>query len=216
MSDWDSKSWYTCNTVRKKERKPSKSPPKAASKDGNACLRLGEFLVANGSIKESELKEALLIQQRTGRKLGAILVSLSVLTEDALCQELSRRLDIPYFDLADWMIDPKVVQAVPEHLCERYRLIPLKKSGNRLTVAMINPFDEMALEDLKILTGFDIRPVLATPSAISRALADAYGAINYAKSIIESMATKSGRLDLKERLYRILEHYERNPPSDDE
>ena len=183
------------------------------SGDG-ADLRLGEFLVANGSINAAQLEEALEVQKRTGRKLGAILVDMAVISEEALCEELSRRLDIPYFDLSDWVIDPKVVQTVPEHLCERYRLIPLKKSGNRLTVAMINPFDEMALEDLHILTGFEIRPVLATPSAISRALAEAYGAINYAKSIIESMATKSGRIDLKERLSRMLDSFE--PDRDDE
>jgi len=186
---------------------PTKQPSTTDGGD-RAARRLGEFLRDNGTITAEELDEALEIQRQTGRKLGAILVDLGVLSEEALCEELSRRLDIPYFDLTAYVIDPRVVQMVPEHLCERYRLIALKKTKDRLTVAMMNPFDDMALEDLRILTGLDIRPVLATPTAISRALAQAYGAIDYAQSLIASLKTTSGRLDLKQRLYDMLERHE--------
>ncbi len=192
---------------------------KKTTEDGKApCLRLGEFLCANGTITEEELAEALQLQKETGRKLGAILVDMTLLTEEELCEELSVRLDIPYFDLEHYQIDPKVVQMAPEHICERYRLIPLKKSGKRLTVAMINPFDDMALEDLSILTGLEIRPVLATPSAISRTLASAFGAIDYAKSLVDSLQTSSGRIDLKKHLYNLLERHDatKSPGDSDE
>ena len=175
------------------------------SRRGSPAKRLGEFLCENGTITREELEEALEIQKQTGRKLGAILVDMGLLSEEALCEELSHRLDIPYFDLRSYFVDPKVVQIIPEHLCERYRLIALKKSKGKLTVAMINPFDDMALEDLEILTGLQIRPVLATPSAISKALAHAYGAIDYAQSLIASLKTSGHRLDLQSRLYELLD-----------
>jgi hypothetical protein len=98
---------------------------------------------------------------------------------------------------------------VPEHLCERYRLIGIRKSGNVLTVAMTNTFDEMALTDLRILTGSEIKPVLATPSAILKALAKAFGTIDYASSLLEAMASVNGGLDIKERLYKMLEAADR-------
>ncbi len=191
-------------------KKNKKSNNEQTSGQANPGQRLGEFLCENGTITQEELAEALEIQKQTGRKLGSILVDMGLLTEESLCEELSNRLDIPYFDLSSYVIDPKVVQVVPEHLCERYRLIALKKTKDRLTVAMINPFDDMALEDLRILTGMAIRPVLATPTAISRALAQAYGAIDYAETLIASLKTSSGRLDLKSRLYDMLARHEKN------
>lgn len=195
-------------------KEPAVQPPAPAPEGDRASLRLGEFLREAGTITEEELTEALLTQRKTGRKLGAILVDMGLLSEEELCEELSKRLGIPYFDLSSWVIDPKVVQLVPEHLCERYRLIALKKAASRLTVAMINPFDEMALEDLAILTGLQIRPVLATPSAISRALAQAYGAIDFAASIVESLANASGTIDLKKRLYRMIADHEARREND--
>ena len=196
--------------TKKDKTKEAKEPNRNPNK------RLGEFLCENGTITNEELTEALEIQKQTGRKLGSILVDMGLLTEESLCEELSDRLDIPYFDLNSYFIDPKVVQVVPEHLCERYRLIALKKNKNKLTVAMINPFDDMALEDLRILTGLEIRPVLATPTAISRALAQAYGAIDYAETLIASLKTSSGRLDLKSRLYEMLERHEASKGDGDE
>ena len=179
------------------------APDKGAASGG--CLRLGEFLLQNGIITSEQLEEALESQKYTGRKIGSILVDMGILSEEQLCEELSRRLHIPFFDLANYIIDPKVVQMVPEHLCERYRLICIKKTGNRLTVAMFNPFDEMALEDMRILTGLKIKPVLATPSSISHALNGAFGTIDYAASLLEAMVSTSGRVDIKDRLYKMLE-----------
>jgi len=176
-----------------------------SSNASGACLRLGEFLLQNGLINNEQLDQALEMQKQTGRKLGAILVDMGLLTEERLCEELSDRLGIPYFDLENYIIDPKVVQMVPEHLCERFRLIGIRKSGKKLTVAMVNTFDEMALEDMRILTGLEIKPVLATPSAISKALTTAFGTIDYAASLLEVMSTASGRVDIKDSLYRMLE-----------
>ena len=200
--------------------KDKKNVPGVQSKDSasGGCVRLGEFLLQNGVITEDQLNQALDSQKHTGRKLGSILVDMGLLTEQELCEELSDRLSVPYFDLDHYIIDPKVVQMVPEHLCERYRLIGIRKSGDTLTVAMTNTFDEMALIDLRILTGFEIKPVLATPSAISKALTKAFGTIDYASSLLEAMASVNGGLDIKERLYKMLEASERAKglSSDDE
>jgi len=138
---------------------------------------IGQILVEEGLLRQSELEEALEVQRTTGRRLGNILTEKGFVTEDALAQTLARQFDIPFFDLVDYVIDPVVVTLIPEHLCERYRLIPIMKHGERLIVAFSDPVNQDAISDIHTLTGLKIRIVVSTPSAINRALAAAFDAL---------------------------------------
>lgn len=157
---------------------------------------IGEILLEQKLVTQEQLEEALSLQSETGRRLGAILVDMGFVEEEAFCRLLSDQLGLPFFDLSVYFIDPAVVALVPEHLCERYRLIALKKQGQRLTVAMMDPLNDMALEDLRILTGLEIKVVVATPSKIYHALAEAYEAIKVSRKLASEFPEVSlaGRL----------------------
>ena len=101
--------------------------------------RLGEILVTSGEITQSQLDQALAEQKTNGKRLGETLISLNFLTERKMLKTLEKQLSIPYMFLSDIEIMPEAVAAVPIFLAERYTLVPLKKDGNRLTIAMNDP-----------------------------------------------------------------------------
>ncbi|MBI4862695.1 MAG: hypothetical protein HY815_20905 [Candidatus Riflebacteria bacterium] len=139
-------------------------------------MAIGQILVEEGALKQTQLEEALELQETTGRRLGNILTERGFVSEEAFARTLARQLDIPYFDLEECIIDPAVVALVPEHLCERYRLIPVMKVSDRLVVAFADPLNQSALADVHALTGLNLRVVVSTPGAINRALSQAFDA----------------------------------------
>jgi hypothetical protein len=138
---------------------------------------IGRILVGEGCLSPAQLDEALELQRRTGRRLGNILAEKGFVPEDSFARTLARQLDIPYFDLEETVIDPAVVALVPEHLCERYRLIPVLKAGDKLVVAFSDPLDTDALADVRDLTGLTVRVVAAAPGAVRSALSHAFDAV---------------------------------------
>lgn len=140
-------------------------------------MAIGQILVEEGLVRAQQLEEALELQRVTGRRLGNILTEKGYLSEREFAVTLARQLDIPFFDLEEYIIDPPVVSLIPEHLCERYRLIPIMKTGDRLLVAMSDPLNEDALADIEMLTGMAIKIVVSTPTDVNAALADAFDAL---------------------------------------
>ena len=114
------------------------------------------------------------VHRDSGRRLGPILVDMALVTEKDYAAALSKELDIPLFDLEEAFIDPAVVALVPEHLCERFRMIPVMKVDGRIVVAMMDPTNVDAIQDLETLTKLSIRIVLATPTQIRDALTQAF------------------------------------------
>jgi hypothetical protein len=137
-------------------------------------MQIGQILVEEGTVTQAQLDEALAFQRATGRRLGNILTEKGFLTERDFAESLARQLELPFFDLEGYVIDPAVVALVPEHLCERYRLIPLMKTQDRLLVAFADPQNADALADLKSSIQLTIKPAVATPDAINQALAEAF------------------------------------------
>ncbi len=137
--------------------------------------KLQKLLIGSKLIKESDFKKALGVQKKKGGGLGKILVAQGSITERDLLIILSRELNVPPIDLSKYKIDPKVAQLVPEKIAKQYELVPLSKMGNRLTVAMTDPLNLFAIDDIKTLTGYDIDMVLATESDIKAALSNIYG-----------------------------------------
>ncbi len=131
---------------------------------------LGELLVEEGVITAEQRDNALNQQRRNndGKRLGEILVSLHYVSEPTLLRALSRQLDCPLVDLNQEPPDPAVLELVPSEFALRHHLIPLHRSGESLVVAMADPLDIHAMDDLRLLTGLDISPVLASAGEIRR------------------------------------------------
>ena len=138
---------------------------------------LGQLLVDEGLVRPHHLEEAFEAQRTTGKRLGTILTERGFVSEAELAATLARQLEMPFFELDEYIVDPAVCSLVPEHLCERYRLIPLMKTGDKLVIAFADPLNEDALADVKLLTGLAIKPVVATPSDVNRALSAAFDAL---------------------------------------
>jgi type IV pilus assembly protein PilB len=140
-------------------------------------MAIGQILVEERLVRPHQLEEALEIQRGTGRRLGNILTEKGYVSEREFAATLARQLDIPFFELEEYIIDPAVVSLIPEHLCERYRLIPIMKTGERLLVALSDPLNQDALDDIQMLTGLTLKVVVATPGDINTALAAALDAL---------------------------------------
>ncbi|RIX54041.1 type II secretion system protein GspE [Paenibacillus nanensis] len=137
--------------------------------------RLGDLLVESMLISEEQLQEALREQSKTKQKLGDLLISQGYITEQQLIEVLEFQLGIPHVSLYKFQIDPAVTQIIPESMARRYQAIPLQKEGGRLMVAMADPLDYFAIEELRMSTGFRIEPAISSRDELQRAIARHYG-----------------------------------------
>jgi type IV pilus assembly protein PilB len=136
--------------------------------------RLGDLLVAEGLIVPEDLRRALSEQAGTTEKLGSILVRLNFLTEEQLIGFLSRQYGVPSITLSQLDIEPEVLRLVPAQLAKRYEVIPIKRTGNTLTLAMSDPTNVFALDDVAFLTNLQVLPVVASQAAIRKAIDRTY------------------------------------------
>jgi type IV pilus assembly protein PilB len=137
--------------------------------------KLGELLIASGVLSEEQLREALEIQANTHQKLGEILVQLGYITETALTGILSEQLGIPTIDLEHYVIEPQTISLISKWLAETYKVIPLFKLGDTLNVAMIDPHDIVAQDEIRRETGLEVEPAICSISAMEQALEQYYG-----------------------------------------
>lgn len=123
--------------------------------------RLGDLLVAEGAITQAQLRAALAEQQGSGHRLGWILVKQGVVAELEMTRVLARQYRMPAVDLTKFEVDLKLLSLVPADLAAKRMVLPLRREGRTLTVAVADPADQGLLEDLKFITRFDLFPVLA-------------------------------------------------------
>ena len=133
-----------------------------------------EILIKNNLITKEQLDEALFIHKEKGIPLRKVLITKKLISEDILLSLFSRQLYVPTLHLSKYRFDPGVVALVPERMARLYNLIPLSKIGDTLTVAMSDPLNVFALDDLKTITGCDIDTVLSYEDEISRAIDNQY------------------------------------------
>ena len=138
-------------------------------------VRLGELLVNKGLISSAQLAEGLRQQHETGEYLGVTLVRLGFLTDATLVETLAEQLGIPSVRLAEYQIDPKVIDKVAPKVASHYHLMPLALREGVLQVAIADPFDVQTLDELKLLLDCDVQPVLASQQEITEAIQRHYG-----------------------------------------
>lgn len=151
---------------------------------------LGESLVEEGIITAEQLKEAQAEAMRLGQRLRGVLVKMGFIAEEDLVAFLSDKLGLPRIELDNYLIDPKTVELVPEVLARKYELIPVLKIGNRLTCAMLDPWNVLALDEIRMKTNLTIEPAVATESEIKKALNQYYGARGSMEDLIKSIDAK--------------------------
>ena len=135
---------------------------------------LGEILVERGVITAEQLKEALDVQIKEGGLIGEIVVKLGFVTEEAIAQCLSFQYGFPFLPLENYEVPPEAAKLVPRNVAQHYCLVPIDKIGNTLTVAMANPLNVEAAEDLEDITGLEIQIFVSTSSDIRAAIGRGY------------------------------------------
>ncbi len=148
-------------------------------------MRLGDILVAEGIITDAQLKEALAEQKRSGQKLGATLIQLGFIDQQILFNVLADQFGIPYVDISTMVIDPKIPKIITEALAKKHSLIPIKLDGNVLTVAMADPLDMIAQDDIRLVTAMEISVVLTAAVDINAAINKYYDSSDAAQRAIE-------------------------------
>src|SRR5476651_272686 len=137
--------------------------------------RLGDLLVKEKIITPEQLDKATKVQKETNCRLGSALVKLGFLDDEDVTNFLSRQYGVPAINLSYFEIDPSVVKLIPFETAKRYQILPLSRVGASLTIAMVDPTNVFAMDDIKFMTGFNIEPVVASESAIIEAIDKAYG-----------------------------------------
>ena len=138
--------------------------------------QLGELLIESKTITSSHLEEALLIQKEKGGLLGQILVTLGYTNEEAIAQALTTQYGFPYLPLSGYEIDFEVAKIIPEEIARLYGLIAVDKVGMILTVAMSNPLNAKALEDVEALTKLKAQVYVCTLTDVVEAIGRSYKA----------------------------------------
>ena len=131
---------------------------------------LGQLLVERGVITQEQVAMAIAYQNEKGGLFGEVLVELKFATEEDIAQALTCQYGFPYLPLQNYEIDKEVVSSVPEHICRQYCLIPIDKIGSSLTLAMANPLNDNAIEDIELITGCSAQTFVSTASDIREAI----------------------------------------------
>ncbi|AZN43343.1 GspE/PulE family protein [Paenibacillus albus] len=156
--------------------------------------RLGELLIEAGLVTNEQVQYALKLK-KGNQKLGELLIQEGIVTERQIMKALESQLSIPFVGLYQYVIDKKIVNLVPKQLAERYMTIPLKIENDRLHVAMADPLDFIAIEDLQMATGFKIERVIATREDVNRAINRYYGIDDSMEMLIEEQQVQDTRED---------------------
>jgi len=137
--------------------------------------RLGDLLVKEKVITSEQLEQASKLQKETRCRLASALVKLGFLSDEDVANFLSRQYGLPAINLSYFEIDPAVIKLIPFETAQRYQILPLSRVGASLTIAMVDPTNVFAMDDIKFMTGFNIEPVVASESSIVSGIEKAYG-----------------------------------------
>ncbi|MEW6408979.1 MAG: type IV-A pilus assembly ATPase PilB [Nitrospirota bacterium] len=154
------------------------------------------MLVSANLITEEQLKKALELQKKEGGRLGSNLIKLGFIDEEKLANFLGKQYGIPSVNLAQYEIDPSVVKLVPFDVAQKYQLIPVERKGASLSVAMVDPSNVFAIDDIKFLTGYNVNPMVATESSVKAAITKYYEQVEALESMLESLKVEDNGLDI--------------------
>src|SRR5438477_11907678 len=138
-------------------------------------VRLGELLTKASLISQDQLKEALRVQKEGGGKLGETLIKLKFVSEEDITECLSQQFGVPSINLQHFEIDSSVIKLIPGDVARKYNILPVNKTGATITIAMGDPTNVFAMDDIKFMTGYNVEPVVASEMALRKAIDRHYG-----------------------------------------
>ena len=162
--------------------------------------KFGEVLLNSGKITAKQLQEALTYQREQGGRIGATLVKLGFLSERELVDFLSKHFKVPAIDLDGMEVDESVLKIIPPDIARKYTILPISKTGATVTMAMIDPTNVFAMDDVKFMTGYKVEPVVAAESSIRGAIDRYYGTTHAIelKKVMEDLEESGGDLEVLE------------------
>ena len=152
------------------EAKPEAKPKRGAKLPGRKTETLGAALQQMGAVTAAQLAQALEIQSRTGERLGQVLLDMKIITEVQLAQAMGKQWGYRYVSLSDTKIDPDAVKLIPHSLALRLRVMPINWERGRLALAMIDPLNVIAVDDVRLMTGQEVEPVITTEDELMAAI----------------------------------------------
>jgi type IV pilus assembly protein PilB len=155
------------------------------------ALKLGELLIKSQLVSQAQLQKALDEQKTTGGKLGEILQKMGLVTEDDIIDCLSHQFGVPSINLRHFEVDEAVAKLIPVDLARKYNVIPVNKTGATLTVAMADPTNIFAMDEITFVTGYRVEPVVASEEAIAEAIEKYHGTSREVelKRVMEELAS---------------------------
>jgi type IV pilus assembly protein PilB len=141
------------------------------------AVRIGELLLKEKRITPAQLQEALNYQKSNGGKLGLNLVKLGFVKDDEITALLSKQYGVPSINLTQFEIDPGIIKLIPAETAHKYQIVPLSRSGATLTIAMTDPTNVFAMDDIKFMTGYNVEPVVASETTVLEAIQRYYSAV---------------------------------------
>jgi type IV pilus assembly protein PilB len=139
------------------------------------AVKLGDLLLKQKLITQDQLETALKLQREEGGKIGEALVRVGAVSEGDITETLSQQFGVPSIDLAHFEIDPAIIKVVPGEVARKYGVLPVNKTGATLTIAMGDPTNVFAMDDIKFMTGYNVEPVVASEIALRKAIDKHYG-----------------------------------------
>ena len=154
------------------------------------AVKLGEMLIKAGLLTPQKLEETLEYQKTHGGKLGLNLISLGIVKEADITRVLSQQYGVPSISLTEVEIEDTVVKLIPSEVAQKYLIMPVKRAGATLTIAMVDPTNVFAMDDIKFMTGYNVEPVVASEMSIKEAIDRYYGSIHALelKKVMDEMA----------------------------
>src|SRR5512141_2537902 len=138
-------------------------------------VRIGELLLKEKRITPDQLQQALTYQKANGGKLGYNLVKTRSVKDEEITSLLSKQYGVPSINLAQFDIDAAVIKLIPSETAQKYQIVPLSRAGATLTIAMTDPTNVFAMDDIKFMTGYNVEPVVASETAVIEAITKYYG-----------------------------------------
>lgn len=138
------------------------------------AVKLGQLLIASSILTEDQLKQALGVQKKEGGRLGTNLVKLGFITEDKLVAFLSKQYGVPAINLSEYKVDAPILKLIPADMAKKYLIMPIARVGATLTIAMADPSNVFAIDDVKFMTGYNVEVVVSSESGIISAITNYY------------------------------------------
>jgi len=163
------------------------------------AVKLGEMLIKAGLLTPQKLQDALEYQKTNGGKLGLNLIKLGFVKEEEITRVLSQQYGVPAINLSKIEVDDSVVKLIPSEVAQKYLIMPVSRSGATLTIAMVDPTNVFAMDDIKFMSGYNVEPVVASEVAIKEAIDRYYGSIHALelKKVMDDLAQEESDQNLE-------------------